>query len=98
MAEPLVGVKAISLGWSFGFVALAPLLFLAGLMARHPATREPSAEDGLARGDALRPARIAYWMFLAFIPSSLMLCVTTKISTDLGSFPWSGSFRWRFTC
>lgn len=31
--------------------------------------------------------QLGWWVFLAFVPSSLMLGVTTKISTDLGSFP-----------
>ncbi|MCX7645004.1 MAG: fused MFS/spermidine synthase, partial [Rhodobacteraceae bacterium] len=31
--------------------------------------------------------RVGAWLFLAFVPSSLMLGVTSKISTDIGSFP-----------
>ena len=87
VAEPLFGVKAISGGWSIGFMALGPLLLLSGLAARKGAKTEhtASATAGAETAPGLR--RLAYWAFLAFIPSSLMLCVTSKISTDLGSFP-----------
>ena len=30
---------------------------------------------------------IAFWAVLAFLPSSLMLAVTSKISTDVGALP-----------
>lgn len=86
VAEPLFGVTAISVGWSAGFAALAVLLILSGLVS----ARAPNA---VAQGAAAQRAapvplsRMAIWAFLAFLPSSLMLCVTTKISTDMGSFP-----------
>ena len=87
VAEPLFGVSNISVGWSLGFVLLIPLLALAGLAAaRGHATKAEGVPDaGPTR--SLSPARVAQWAFLAFLPSSLMLCVTTKISTDIGSFP-----------
>ena len=88
VAEPLFGMKAISGGWSVGFMALGPLLLLSGLAARRGAEpagvpREAAAPDRAEPGIKT----LAYWAFLAFLPSSLMLCVTSKISTDLGSFP-----------
>ena len=87
VAEPLFGVSKISLGWSVLFIALGPMLLLSGLAARGRA--EIAAEDRAADAgsEPLPFSRLAYWAFLAFIPSSLMLCVTSKISTDLGSFP-----------
>jgi hypothetical protein len=86
VAEPLFGISAISGAWSVGFIALGPLLLLSGLAARGPtlAAAVDPADEG---STSLRPATLAYWAFLAFLPSSLMLCVTSKISTDLGSFP-----------
>jgi hypothetical protein len=86
VAEPLFGVSAISGAWSIGFIVLGPLLLLSGLAARGPSggTVEAKAD---AEDQPLSPAKLAHWAFLAFLPSSLMLCVTSKISTDLGSFP-----------
>ncbi len=87
VAEPLFGVKAISIGWSVGFMALGPLLLLSGLAARRGT--EPQAQIHQTTADSAAPGirTLGYWAFLAFLPSSLMLCVTSKISTDLGSFP-----------
>jgi hypothetical protein len=87
VAEPLFGVANISLGWSLGFVVLIPLITLAGLAAaRGQAVSVAVAAD--AGAETRIPAgRLAHWAFLAFLPSSLMLSVTTKISTDVGSFP-----------
>lgn len=87
VAEPLFGISNISVGWSLGFVLLIPLLALAGLAAvRGGAAVETTPVRGETE-DRVSPLRLAHWAFLAFLPSSLMLCVTTKISTDVGSFP-----------
>lgn len=92
IAEPLFGVAAISIGWSVGFVVLGPMLLLSGLAARGGAVEAtaPQAQVSGAPGVAvqtLRPITLGWWALLAFLPSSLMLSVTSKISTDLGSFP-----------
>ena len=87
VAEPLFGVKAISGGWSIGFMALGPLLLLSGLAARRAPGLELVHRETASDSAAPSVKTLAYWAFLAFLPSSLMLCVTSKISTDLGSFP-----------
>jgi SAM-dependent methyltransferase len=84
-AEPLFGITKISQAWSVGFVALGVLLLVSGLSARGPLAVEQNASDAPANGPGLR--KLALWAFLAFIPSSLMLSVTSKISMDIGSFP-----------
>lgn len=85
LAEPLFGARRIGEFWAFGFQAFGLLLLLCGLSAlrgrARPAARADAAED------AVGAARLGYWMLLAFVPSSLMLAVTTKISTDLGAVP-----------
>lgn len=92
LAEPLFGVSAIGIGWAAGFVALGVFLLLSGTLSR---TLGPG-EVRLATEGADAPPRtsraptrtdIGWWIFYAFVPSSLMLAVTAKISTDLGSFP-----------
>jgi hypothetical protein len=86
VAEPLVGISAIAIGWSVGFVALGGLLLMAGLAARGPLVQDVVVANHAA---ASRPSLrvLGIWAFLAFIPSSLMLGVTSKISMDIGSFP-----------
>lgn len=56
-------------------------LLAAGVMARGGVARH-RAEAAKAH-----PQQIGLWLVLAFVPSSLMLAVTTKISTDIGSIP-----------
>lgn len=86
VAEPLFGVSAISVGWSVGFVILGPMLLFAGLAA-HAGVVPDRPQAPLAEVQGISARQVLRWAFLAFLPSSLMLCVTTKISTDLGSFP-----------
>lgn len=87
VAEPLFGVTAISAGWSLGFLALEPLLLMSGLAARRGVEPAAAAAQADREAPALGLRTLAWWAFLAFLPSSLMLCVTTKISTDLGTMP-----------
>ncbi len=89
VAEPLFGMTAIAMGWSIGFVALGLLLLLSGLAAQGPLAGN-GADLGRTSSDtpaSLGFAKIGLWAFLAFVPSSLMLGVTSKISMDIGSFP-----------
>jgi hypothetical protein len=87
VAEPLFGISAISIGWSVGFVVLGPMLLLSGLAARGTVQADRPQTPEAAGSGGLQAKQLLLWAFLAFLPSSLMLCVTTKISTDLGSFP-----------
>jgi len=90
-AEPLFGAATISLSWSVGFVVLGGLLAASGLLIRRGSA--PVAQTGDAAGDdrigsgAPTPLLIAMWIVLSFVPSSMMLAVTTKISTDIGAVP-----------
>ncbi|MEQ9056073.1 MAG: fused MFS/spermidine synthase [Roseovarius confluentis] len=86
LAEPFLGAGQIATGFSGGFVALGAGLLACGLMARGHAYAFPgSAEASASRPPD--PARIGHWLVLAFVPSSLMLAVTSKISTDIGAVP-----------
>ncbi len=84
VAEPLFGATNIGLGWTIGFMALGVFLLMSGLSARNTTvtTHRPAAQTG-----RIGMAQLIWWGFLAFVPSSLMLSLTTKISVDIGSFP-----------
>ena len=86
VAEPLFGATSIGIGWAAGYIVLGAFLLFSGLCAQGPtaAPRKTTAQVTTG-GPGFR--RLAHWAFLAFIPSSLMLGVTSKISLDLGSFP-----------
>ncbi|SPH18042.1 hypothetical protein DEA8626_01572 [Defluviimonas aquaemixtae] len=86
VAEPLFGAAEIGRGWAAGFALLGVFLLSSGLLAArgrdfvtHAEPAAPEARPG--------PAAIGRWVLLAFVPSSMMLAVTTKISTDIGAIP-----------
>ncbi|MCB1335603.1 MAG: fused MFS/spermidine synthase [Roseivivax sp.] len=88
VAEPLFGARSIGMGWAVGFVALGGLLFLSGMSARRGALPEAQAEAApQAPAAGLSAETVALWLLLAFVPSSMMLAVTTKIATDMGAIP-----------
>ncbi len=86
VAEPLFGATRIGQGWAAGFVVLGALLMASGIGA----ARGPGGTMTVSHSETVQPVRagqIGLWMLLAFIPSSMMLAVTTKISTDIGAIP-----------
>ena len=85
LAEPLFGAGLIGLGWAAGFIALGMFLLASGFSANGTPNAVP--EQVTKPSKRLSWEQIAHWAFLAFIPSSLMLAVTSKISLDVGSFP-----------
>ncbi|MEM9844578.1 MAG: fused MFS/spermidine synthase [Pseudomonadota bacterium] len=83
IAEPLFGASKIGMGWAVGFCALGAFLLMSGLCASQPA----KVADTTSVKTSVPARRILTWAFLAFIPSSLMLSVTSKISLDIGAVP-----------
>ncbi|WP_224824679.1 fused MFS/spermidine synthase [Cognatishimia sp. MH4019] len=82
VAEPLVGASTIGWGWAMGFVVLGAGLLISGLTARGEVPVRSSKTFTVPSSKS-----IAWWLALAFVPSSLMLALTTKLSQDLGSVP-----------
>ena len=84
IAERFFGAGQIALGFALGFLALG-----AGLASCGGAifTRSASAKTEVSKGSAIPLSTLLYWLVLAFVPSSLMLAVTAKISTDVGAVP-----------
>ncbi|WP_232820660.1 transporter [Thalassobius sp. I31.1] len=91
LAEPIFGASAIGWGWAVGFMVFgACLAGIAAVFFTRPAT--PTQSGNIAPASDTPTTRItadqvATWLMLAFVPSSLMLAVTTKISTDMGTIP-----------
>jgi SAM-dependent methyltransferase len=79
--------------WSLGYAGLAGLTALCALALWWKPALEPvpvSAEAATAPAppeERPRWARRLYWIVLAFVPSSLLLGVTTYITTDLAAVP-----------
>ncbi len=86
VAEPLLGVGAIGTGWAVLYVILGAGLAACGYSAQM--NWAVSASATVKKGaTGLNLRQIATWLFLAFVPSSLMLSITSTVATDIGSFP-----------
>lgn len=87
IAEPFLGVTAITEAWFLGFLVQGVVLLVCGLVAvgGAPLDRATESDSSLVTVPGL--SQILQWVALAFVPSSLMLAITTKISLDLGAMP-----------
>lgn len=87
IADPFYGARDISLFWSIGFVVFGVLLAISGVIAMRGPSGAALPQERNAISRPLSAKTIAAWVFIAFVPSSLMLATTTKLSIDLGSIP-----------
>ena len=91
VVEPLLTLSDQSRFWAFGYAAFVALAGGCGVIAWRRgalAVGESRAVRGVQ--DAAAPltwSRRSRWMALAFVPSSLMLAVTSYISTDIAAVP-----------
>lgn len=94
--EPRLPIANQSAIWAAGYGVLVMLLVCCALVvwrapnaARPPMANAPTRETGAERVTMQRRVR---WVLLAFVPSSLMLSVTTYLSTDIAAIPllWVG--------
>ena len=84
--EPELGLQPQARWWAAGYVALVAMVCACVVVARRnvrPSTESSKPLDGM-RTD---PWQRLKWITLAFIPSSLMLGVTTHITTDVAAVP-----------
>jgi hypothetical protein len=89
--EPAISLENQSRLWAWGYAVLVILFGLMGgatwfFRNRAQVKKKPEARasDSTTR---LTVKRRAIWIVLAFIPSSLMLGVTTHLTTDIASVP-----------
>ena len=86
MVEPNLRLVEQAYVWAVGFVGLVVLLVLCGRAVRDEA---PAAGPAAPAADDPPPTwrTKLHWLGLSFVPSSLMLAITTDVTTDLGSEP-----------
>lgn len=88
LLEPMFALRTQNLIWTSGYGLLIVLIAACGvLLLRSPV----KAESGLRaeEADALAPpwSLRARWIFLAAVPSGLLIAVTAHISTDVAAAP-----------
>jgi hypothetical protein len=87
LLEPLLVIRSQSKIWAVGYAVLAVLIVCCAVVLKDRRSN-PVAEWSIE--EASRPLTLrdrAQWIFWAFVPSSLMLGVTTFIATDVASVP-----------
>lgn len=86
VAEPLSTLSFQVNLWRFGYYVLIALIAVCGALVF---TRAAKDELRAATTEAAPAyARMAYWVAMAFVPSALMVAVTTHITTDIAAAPF----------
>ncbi len=85
--EPALGIAEQSSSWAWGYGLLIILVMVSALLVWRHTTTDTSTTTEKKNEEAITWQRRALWLVLAFVPSSLMLGVTTFITTDLASAP-----------
>ncbi|MDB5491469.1 MAG: spermidine synthase, partial [Micavibrio sp.] len=83
VVEPLLTVRMQNAAWAGGYGVLIALMAFCALLVWN---RKTAAGPVVAVSQTPVKIKLA-WLALAFIPSSLMLGVTTYITTDMASIP-----------
>jgi hypothetical protein len=88
LLEPMFSLRTQNLLWTCGYGLLIVLIAGCGiLLLRSPAVVETQAIDEQANAPAPSWALRARWIFLAAVPSGLLIAVTAHISTDVAAAP-----------
>ena len=85
--ERFIGLQAQALLWSVGYVVLALLLLVCGILVwrAHPSS-QASSPAHQPNSDVTWQQRLL-WLSLAFVPSSWMLAVTMRLTTNIAPMP-----------
>ncbi len=86
LMEPLLRLRDQTQIWTAIYMVFIVLFTGCALMARRPQPA-PSVPTPVATPLPLSWRRRLHWILLAFIPSSLMLGVTSYLTTDIASIP-----------
>ncbi len=89
LLEPRMALAGQSNAWTLGYECLLALFVIVGLfrlMDHEPARHVPIVARSISPAAPGLNQRLT-WVALAFVPSSLLLGVTTYITTDIASVP-----------
>lgn len=85
--ERFIGLRAQTLLWSVGYVILAVLLLICGVLVWRAHASSPPAAPAHQAATVVNWKQRGLWLLLAFVPSSWMLAVTTRLTTNIAPMP-----------
>jgi hypothetical protein len=90
--EPMITLTGQTWSWAAGFIILILLIAACGYLLWHSADRAPTTApvDATTKTEESAPptwGNIVRWVFLAAVPSGLLVAVTAHISTDIAAVP-----------
>jgi hypothetical protein len=88
LIEPFLTLRAQSQGWSVGFVLLMATIAVSALTMAVTLRTDGRSDAAAEAGAAPRWRERLAWVALAFVPSAMLVAVTSHISTDLASAPF----------
>ena len=88
LLEPMLSLRMQNLLWTCGYGLLIVLIEGCGiLLLRAPPCQTLESTTGAAAAPAINWASRGRWVFLAAVPSGLLIAVTAHISTDVAAAP-----------
>jgi spermidine synthase len=90
LMEPVLRLQQQSVTWAVSYGALLLLLGACAVVRWRAGAKVKAEAESLEHADNTTPPawpQRGRWVLLAFVPSSLMLGVTTHLSTDISPFP-----------
>ncbi len=87
--EPVMRLQEQTGLWATGYRGLCLIVLIAGVFAfLRMAPTKSDRSAGMKHGDKITIERRIWWVFLAFIPSSLMLGLTSHMTNNIASVPF----------
>lgn len=87
--EPNLRLGMQTSSWAFGYVALLGMILATAVaLMRRLAPMDTRIASASVTKDTTRYKQKAFWIFLAFLPSSLMLGVTSYMTNNIASAPF----------
>lgn len=87
LLEPRLTLASQSKLWTWGYVALGVMIACCAVAALAFPQKKDADQQDTAPREPIRMMRRLQWILLAFVPSSLMISVTTHLTTDVASVP-----------
>lgn len=93
LVEPFISLSTQTWVWAAGFIVLIVLIAGSGYLLWQSADKAPTGAPVAATTDSVADAApptwsdVVRWVFLAAVPSGLLVAVTAHISTDVAAVP-----------